>query len=49
MNSVQSRDAFRSAAEAFVELAERIPPEHWSTRGLGDWDLRALVGHAGRR
>ncbi len=48
MNSVQSRDAFRSAAEAFVELAERIPPEHWSTRGLGDWDLRALVGHAGR-
>ncbi|KAA0096731.1 mycothiol maleylpyruvate isomerase [Mycolicibacterium sp. P1-18] len=40
--------AFRSAATIFAELVRAIPESAWDGPGLGDWDLRALVGHASR-
>lgn len=39
---------YSGAAHAFCELARRIPPDAWDGPGLGDWDLRSLVGHASR-
>lgn len=39
---------FRSAATAFADLVHAIPESAWDGTGLGDWDLRALVGHASR-
>lgn len=44
----QARDSFRQASTAFVALVRQVPHDRWSAPGLGDWDLRALVGHAGR-
>jgi uncharacterized protein (TIGR03083 family) len=40
--------AFESAAGFFVELVDTIPPTAWDGPGLGEWDLRSLVGHTGR-
>lgn len=39
---------FGSAARSFAGLVRRIPVDAWDGPGLGDWDLRALVGHASR-
>ncbi len=39
---------FESAARAFAGLVGRIPEDAWDGPGLGDWDLRALVGHTSR-
>jgi uncharacterized protein (TIGR03083 family) len=39
---------FRSAATAFADLVRAIPESAWDGPGLGEWDLRALVGHASR-
>jgi uncharacterized protein (TIGR03083 family) len=39
---------FISAAKAFAELVHELPGSGWDGPGLGDWDLRALVGHASR-
>lgn len=39
---------FESAARSFAELVRRIPDDSWTGPGLGDWDLRSLVGHASR-
>ena len=39
---------FESAARSFADLARRIPNDGWGGPGLGDWDLRSLVGHASR-
>jgi uncharacterized protein (TIGR03083 family) len=39
---------FVSAARAFAELVHALPASGWDGPGLGDWDLRALVGHASR-
>lgn len=39
---------FESAARAFAGLARRLPAEAWDGPGLGDWDLRSLVGHTSR-
>jgi uncharacterized protein (TIGR03083 family) len=39
---------FRSAATAFADLVRAIPDTAWDGTGLGEWDLRALVGHASR-
>ena len=39
---------FEYAAGFFVELVETIPSTAWNGPGLGEWDLRSLVGHAGR-
>jgi uncharacterized protein (TIGR03083 family) len=39
---------FESAARTFAELVRRIPDDAWDGPGLGDWDLRSLVGHTSR-
>ena len=40
--------SFLLAADAFVDLVDRVPDDRWNGPGLGDWDLRALIGHAAR-
>ncbi|KUH94580.1 mycothiol maleylpyruvate isomerase [Mycobacterium sp. IS-1556] len=40
--------AFASAADTFAGLVRRIPIDAWSGPGLGEWDLRSLVGHTSR-
>jgi uncharacterized protein (TIGR03083 family) len=39
---------FASAARSFAELVREVPAGAWEGPGLGDWDLRSLVGHASR-
>jgi Mycothiol maleylpyruvate isomerase N-terminal domain len=39
---------FASAATSFATLVHAIPDGRWDGPGLGDWDLRSLVGHASR-
>lgn len=43
-----SRATYELAAAAFLDLAERVPLERYAEPGLGNWDLRALIGHTGR-
>jgi uncharacterized protein (TIGR03083 family) len=45
---VTTVETFSSAARAFAALVGTIPESSWDGPGLGDWDLRALVGHASR-
>jgi uncharacterized protein (TIGR03083 family) len=45
---MQNRATFDAAATAFLELVEQVPLERYDGPGLGDWDLRSLIGHAGR-
>lgn len=40
--------ALDEAAAALLGLVARIEPDQWNGPGLGEWDLRALVGHATR-
>ncbi len=42
------RAVFASAAESFATLVRRVPDGTWDDPGLGDWDVRSLVGHASR-
>lgn len=39
---------FASAAHGFADLVGRIPDGAWTGPGLGEWDVRALVGHTSR-
>nr|WP_090274472.1 maleylpyruvate isomerase N-terminal domain-containing protein [Mycolicibacterium komanii]CRL67390.1 hypothetical protein CPGR_00569 [Mycolicibacterium komanii] len=39
---------FAAAAHSFADLVGRIPAGAWSETGLGDWDVRSLVGHTSR-
>jgi uncharacterized protein (TIGR03083 family) len=39
---------FASAATSFADLVREIPTGAWDGPGLGEWDLRSLVGHASR-
>lgn len=39
---------FESAARSFAGLVRRIPENAWDGPGLGNWDVRALVGHTSR-
>ena len=39
---------FASAARSFAALVHDIPASAWDGPGLGEWDLRSLVGHASR-
>ena len=39
---------FASAARSFAALVHDIPADRWAGPGLGEWDLRSLVGHASR-
>jgi hypothetical protein len=43
-----SRAAFLSAADSYVAQVARVPVAALAGPGLGDWDLRALVGHTAR-
>ncbi|MDQ3104295.1 MAG: maleylpyruvate isomerase N-terminal domain-containing protein [Actinomycetota bacterium] len=43
----RSRRAFADAAERFVSMAAAVG-DRWDQPGLGDWDVRALVGHTSR-
>jgi hypothetical protein len=42
------RPSYAEAAAAFVELVGAIPAGAWDGPGLGEWDLRSLVGHTSR-
>src|SRR5215213_7135285 len=42
------RHAFAEAAEVFGQLVRAIPPDAWDGPGLGEWNLRSLVGHTSR-
>ena len=42
-----SRRAFGDAAEWFVRTAALVG-DRWNRPGLGEWDVRALVGHTSR-
>jgi len=39
---------FASAAHSFAALVHDIPSGRWDDPGLGEWDLRSLVGHTSR-
>jgi uncharacterized protein (TIGR03083 family) len=39
---------FISAARSFAALVHEIPADAWGEPGLGEWDVRALVGHTSR-
>jgi uncharacterized protein (TIGR03083 family) len=41
-------EPFASAARSFAALVHDIPTDRWDGPGLGEWDLRSLVGHASR-
>lgn len=41
-------NTFESAAHAFAALVHAIPEDRWDGPGLGEWDLRSLVGHTSR-
>ncbi|MFC4375972.1 maleylpyruvate isomerase N-terminal domain-containing protein [Nocardia halotolerans] len=41
-------ETFVDAAGSFAALVRRIPGNRWDGPGLGEWDLRALVGHTSR-
>ena len=41
-------DLYGRAARAVADLVGTIPPGRWDGPGLGEWDLRALVGHTSR-
>jgi uncharacterized protein (TIGR03083 family) len=42
------RQTFTEAARTFTDLVRRIPANRWDGPGLGEWDLRSLVGHTSR-
>lgn len=44
---VEAQAAFAAAAGAFVELVGRVE-DQWGRPGLGEWDVRSLVGHTSR-
>jgi uncharacterized protein (TIGR03083 family) len=41
-------ETFTAAARAFATMVHAIPDTAWDGPGLGDWELRALVGHTSR-
>ncbi|MDX6302197.1 MAG: hypothetical protein QOF53_3411 [Nocardioidaceae bacterium] len=43
----ESRQAFDDAADCFCRMATAVR-DRWSEPGLGEWDVRALVGHTSR-
>jgi Mycothiol maleylpyruvate isomerase N-terminal domain len=42
------REKYTAAVVSFAELLTRVPLSAYDGPGLGDWDLRALVGHTSR-
>ena len=47
-NELDVRQPFAEAAGTFAELVRRIPEDRWEGPGLGEWNLRSLVGHTSR-
>ena len=45
---MDARQGYAAAAHAFADLVARLPGTAYDGPGLGDWDLRALVGHTAR-
>ena len=45
---MDARQGYAAAARAFADLVDRLPATSYDGPGLGDWDLRALVGHTAR-
>lgn len=43
-----ARTTYAVAADAFLDLVAGVPLDRYDGPGLGDWDLRSLVGHTGR-
>lgn len=43
-----AREGFRAAAFGLSELVGQLGVEDWERPGLGEWDVRALVGHTSR-
>jgi uncharacterized protein (TIGR03083 family) len=43
-----AEELFAEAAEAYAALVAAIAPDQWTDPGLGEWDIRALVGHTSR-
>ena len=48
MGSDEAASTYLSAADAVAGLIDRVNPATLTGPGLGDWDLRALIGHTGR-
>jgi uncharacterized protein (TIGR03083 family) len=40
--------SYATAARTFARLVRAIPAGRWDRPGLGEWDLRSLVGHTSR-
>ncbi len=45
---MRAATTFESAARSFAGLVHRIPGDRWNGPGLGEWDLRSLIGHTSR-
>jgi uncharacterized protein (TIGR03083 family) len=43
-----AEEHFAEAATAYATLVAAITRDQWGEPGLGEWDLRALVGHTSR-
>ena len=43
-----ARTVFASAAQSFAALVRQIPDSRWGDPGLGEWNVRELVGHTSR-
>src|SRR3712207_2039962 len=43
-----AEEHFAEAATAYAALVAAIARDKWTQPGLGEWDLRALVGHTSR-
>jgi uncharacterized protein (TIGR03083 family) len=43
-----AEEHFAEAAAAYAALVAAIATHQWTEPGLGEWDLRALVGHTSR-
>lgn len=43
-----ARTTYAEATAAFLDLVAQVPAERYAGPGLGNWDLRSLIGHTGR-
>lgn len=49
MRDLTEASLYKDAAATFAQLISRVEPiADWRAPGLGEWDLRALVGHTSR-